>query len=144
MSLTLSACLLFAFLPHFIDFSFFVCFLFHVLCWLTGPCVACLLSCPSLNVARQSAEPWASKSTKVTLTHLTTLMDPPPIHLQKNCLPHCSPTSTKFPVHGPNKSGIEWASSTSTGWSQDSCGWLCVQYHNMWHLYKGFIHFSLW
>lgn len=65
-------CLFFALLPHFIDF-FFVCFVVFVFfpvlcpCWLTGLCVTCLLSCPSLNVARQSAEPRASTSTKVKL-----------------------------------------------------------------------------
>lgn len=88
MSFTTVVCLFFALLPHFIDFSFFFCFLFHVLCWLTGPCVACLLSYPSLNIARQSADPWASKSTKVKLTYLPTIMwhpNPPRtlLHLTK-------------------------------------------------------------
>lgn len=101
-ALTVSVCPFFALLSHFIDFCFFV-FLFYVLCWLTGPCVACLLSCPSLNVARQSAEPWASKSTKVKLTRLPTTTCPPPSSPKVSPL-HCSPTSRHdFPFHGPNE-----------------------------------------
>lgn len=100
-----SQCLFFALLQHFIDFSFFFFFLFYVLCLLTGLCVACLLSCPSLNVARQSAEPWASKSTKVKLTHL------PTTHLSspRDSLPHCSPTLRHdFQFHSPNEGSSEW------------------------------------
>lgn len=94
---------------------FLFCFLFHVLCWLTGPCFACLLSCPSLKVARQSAEPWASKSTKVKLTHLPTTTCPPPSS-PKDSLPHCSPTSrhhshSVVQMRG-TLGGREWASST--------------------------------
>lgn len=87
--LTLSICLFF-YLPncHILLISplLFVCLLFHVLWWLTWPSVACLLSCLSLNIARQSAEPWASKSSKVMLTplthdHVSSLLHPPkPAH----------------------------------------------------------------
>lgn len=88
---------------HILLISAFFVFLFYVLCWLTGPCVACLLSCPSLNVARQSAEPWASKSTKVKLTRLPTTTCPPPSSPKVSPL-HCSPTSRHdFPFHGPNE-----------------------------------------
>jgi len=80
-----------ALMPHFIDLCFCFCFLFYVMCCLTGPDVACLLSCPSLNVTRQSAEPWASKSTKVKLTHLPTTTCPPPPS-PTDSLPHCSNT----------------------------------------------------
>ncbi len=85
----------------------FFCFLFYVLCWLTGPCVACLLSCPSLNVARQSAEPWASKSTKVKLTHLPTTACSPPSS-PKDSLPHCSPISRHNFHSMVQTRGTEW------------------------------------
>ena len=62
-----------------IDFCFclFVCF---PLVGLAGPCVARLLSCPSLNIARQSTEPWASSSTKVKLHLLTHTHSSSPLH----------------------------------------------------------------
>lgn len=104
---------------------FFVCFLFYVLCWLTGPCVACLMSCPSLNVARQSAEPWAPKSTKVKLTRLPATTCPPPSS-PKDSLLHCSPTSkTQFPSHGPNDGDTEWQRvGLHQHYSRDFLGWL--------------------
>lgn len=64
--------------------------LFYVVClfpcsmsldgWL-WPSVACSLSCLSLNIARQSTGPWASRSTKVMLTHSLPIMTPPPFSL---------------------------------------------------------------
>lgn len=82
----LRVCLFFVILPHFFllisAFCLFVCFLFGVLCWLAGPRVACLLSCPSLNIARQSTEPWASSSTKVKFNPLTHNHASSPLHSQ--------------------------------------------------------------
>lgn len=68
-------------------------------------CVARLLPCPSLNVARQSADPWAPKSTKVMLTHLSAFTCPFLSSLKDN-LPHCSPASrhgfhSTFQIQGP-------------------------------------------
>lgn len=91
--------------------------------WL-WPSVACSLSCLSLNIARQSAGPWASRSTKVMLTHSPPIMTPPPFSLfhllsfhpscSKANTVHRSPTSTLCPFHGSAESGV-WATSTCEG-----------------------------
>lgn len=88
------------------------------------PSVACSLSCLSLNIARQSAGPWASRSTKVKLTRSPPIMTPPSfsLSLSSSLLPSCSkantahrsPTSTLYPFHGSAESGV-WAASTCEG-----------------------------
>lgn len=91
-------CLTTTFYWYFFHSCVYVCFLFYVLCRLTWPSVACLLSCPSLNVARQSAEPWASKSTKVKLTHLPTTTRPPHHLPQTAChITHPHPHAVSIP-----------------------------------------------
>lgn len=125
MSLTLSVCLFFVLLPHFIDFSFFVC-LFPVSCPLLADWALCcmLVVMSQFEYSQTVSRTMGIQVNKGKVNPLTHN------HVSSSFISQRRPATllthihTRFPFHGPNESGREWASSTNTESCWDGCSCL--------------------